>query len=674
MGTSLSSKKRFHHYDVTVGTGDLKGSGTDSHVYIALHDIKENRSIDIELNYVLQNNFRRGSTDHFRISSGVTSLADLKFIEIWRDTTGLFDDWFCEIITVVDLRTKKKFVFPVHRWIQPHKVIHLQQYDMALPQDDEKADQRREELESRKQTYQLAHIENIDIPRIKNFPSDEAFSDDYKWDIRSIALKVGIAAKIRQFTTEKFKSLDDVEGLYNPPLLPKQLAVHNWRCDKEFGYNRMNGCNPSHIRICTQIPDSFAVNEESLKPILEGMTIKETVERKRLFIINFEFLRDLPCQDGEQICAPKALFFVNTDKYLVPVAIQLFPDPTDDNPVFYPTDPEYTWLLAKMYFCNADVCIHQAGSHFGMTHIVMESAAIATHHCLSPSHPIFRLLAPHFLFIIAINNKGLDLLMGKGSVSDTLMVTGTAGVNEIINRIWKNWSLDRQGSFLKDLRDRGVDDPEVLPNYHYRDDALLFHSAIQEYVRTIVEYFYDSPGKIEGDHELQEWGRVLSGSKSKTGEITVKMKGVPNDGNFRTTEDISEVVTNFIFICSVTHAAVNFGMYDQYAFPPSYPGWLHGDPPSSKDPVSEEEVFSRLPSKRDIVQWMTLSKVLSERGTQPLGDFEVQYIYHPVGLQALEKFRKDLVKAGEIIDERNRTRETPYTYLHPREVPNSISI
>eukprot|EP00057_Strongylocentrotus_purpuratus_P033086 XP_790072.2 PREDICTED: allene oxide synthase-lipoxygenase protein [Strongylocentrotus purpuratus] len=675
MGVLLSSQKhRFHYFDVTVDTGDRKGSGTDSHIYIALHDVDENRSIDIELNHTLQDNFQRGSTDHFRISSGVKSLADLKFIEIWRDTTGLFDDWCCEIITVVDLRTKKKYIFPVHRWILPHKIYHLQQYDMVLPQDDEKADQRKDELEDKKRLYQLAYAGDLHIPRIKDFPSDEAFSDDYKWDIGSTALKVGIAAKIRAFTTERFQSLDDVEDLYYPPILPKPWAVNNWRCDKEFGYNRMNGCNPSHIRLCSQIPDSFAVSEDDLKPILEGLTIEETIERKRLFIINFEFLRDLPCQEGAIMCAPKALFFVNNEKYLIPVAIQLFPDPADDNPVFYPSDPEYTWLLAKMYFCNADASVHQAASHFGMTHVVMESAAIATHHCLSPSHPIFRLLAPHFLNIIAINNKGLDLLMGKGSISDTLMVTGSVGVSEIINRTWKEWRLDQQGSFLKDLEDRGVDDPDVLPNYHYRDDALLIHNAIREYARTIIECFYDSPAKIEGDHELQEWGRFLSGTSSKTGEITVKMKGVPNDGNFRSAEDVSEVVTGFIFICSVTHAAVNFGIYDQYAFPPSYPGWLHGDPPTSKEPLSEQEVFSQLPTKQDIVQMMTVGKVLSERGTKPLGDFELQYIYHPVGLKALNKFRKDLERAGDIIDERNRTRETPYTYLHPKQVPNSISI
>ena len=39
----------------------------------------------------------------------------------------------------------------------------------------------------------------------------------------------------------------------------------------------------------------------------------------------------------------------------------------------------------------------------GFTHILMETVAICTHRQLSPSHPIFKLLAPHFLYLIAVN-------------------------------------------------------------------------------------------------------------------------------------------------------------------------------------------------------------------------------------------------------------------------------
>ena len=143
--------------------------------------------------------------------------------------------------------------------------------------------------------------------------------------------------------------------------------------------------------------------------------------------------------------------------------------------VFLPSDPEYTWMLAKMFFNNAECSLHQTCTHLGMscrvlqwkllevylfvsnfstafkflsliqifsyfelkfysssnvwsstsrtnwlidyqvkhsfffynvvgfTHLVCESICISVHRCLSPSHPVFRLLAPHFLYLIAIN-------------------------------------------------------------------------------------------------------------------------------------------------------------------------------------------------------------------------------------------------------------------------------
>ena len=44
---------------------------------------------------------------------------------------------------------------------------------------------------------------------------------------------------------------------------------------------------------------------------------------------------------------------------LVPIAIQLFQQPSDTNPIWTPDDSKYDWLLAKMWFRNADHQVHQ---------------------------------------------------------------------------------------------------------------------------------------------------------------------------------------------------------------------------------------------------------------------------------------------------------------------------
>lgn len=71
--------------------------------------------------------------------------------------------------------------------------------------------------------------------------------------------------------------------------------------------------------------------------------------------------------------------------------------------VYTPKDPANTWLVAKMFYNNAEAQHHQALTHLGYTHLLMEGVVICTHRNLSPSHPLFKLMAPHFLFLLAIN-------------------------------------------------------------------------------------------------------------------------------------------------------------------------------------------------------------------------------------------------------------------------------
>ena len=60
------------------------------------------------------------------------------------------------------------------------------------------------------------------------------------------------------------------------------------------------------------------------------------------------------------------------------------------------------------------------------------------------------------------------------------------------------------------------------------------------------------------------------------------MQGVFGDGKFEDLEDLIKAVTSIIFISSVGHSAANFAQYDEYAFPPNYPAFLRGKPPTSK--------------------------------------------------------------------------------------------
>lgn len=43
-------------------------------------------------------------------------------------------------------------------------------------------------------------------------------------------------------------------------------------------------------------------------------------------------------------------------------------------------------------------------------------------------------------------------------------------------------------------------------------------------------------------------------------------------------KNLVDVLTYFIYTCSVEHSATNFPQYEQYAFPPNFAAMLHGQP------------------------------------------------------------------------------------------------
>nr|XP_054768831.1 polyunsaturated fatty acid 5-lipoxygenase-like [Lytechinus pictus] len=672
MGNQPSKKKNIVVY---VKTGERIGMGTDDNVFVVLHDENGQRTRKIKLDNLAKNDFESGQLDSFSVAIENEDFGDPAYLELRRDKVGLHDDeWYCEFVRVLNENTQRLHMFPIHRWVRDGYPIKVNEHDAVLPQDDENIVQRQEELKRKRAMYTPKFMKATGMIMVENLPKDETFSISHQWDLKSLGMKLKMENRVVGFTTERFESLQDMEEIYKPPHFPKPHIMDNWKSDKEFGNQRLSGCNPTVIRLCTKIPSNFALDEKEVEPLLEGLTIPEAITKKRLFIIDHKLLQDLPCTDGRKICAPLCLFFVNNAKYLMPVAIQLNQVPAPNNPVFYPTDPEYTWLLAKCFFNLADAAIHESGTHLGFTHLIGEIVVIATHRSLSPSHPIFRLLAPHFMYLVAINNKGMAPLLGKGNFTDENMIIGATGMAEIIKRTYATWRLDVEGSLETDLLVRGVSDPEVLPNYHYRDDALLLREAISDYVKEVVDHYYDHPRKIAADTELQEWIRFIGTKPRFEGEIIGHMKGLPNDGEFKSAEEIATVVTDFIFIYSAGHAASNFGQYNNYGFPPAYPIWMNGSPPEDKTPRSEADIVEQLPNKKQTLDIMAFMRLLSTRGSKPLADFEVQYMHGPAYQKALKKFRAQLKRISDIIDQRNEEREEKYLWLHPREVPNSITI
>ncbi|XP_077996827.1 allene oxide synthase-lipoxygenase protein-like [Glandiceps talaboti] len=653
---------------IHVRTGDVRGGGTDATVHLILYNKEGTASREIVLHDPFGFNFEVGDTNRFFIRD-LRDFCDVVKIEIWRDA-WFGDDWFVDYIEIEDYHTCKRHSFPIQRWVgSKHLVVY--KHDCFLPQNDPEPERRQEELKLKRELYKPGSAENGIPIMVKRVPKQEEFSMNYEMDILKTFLKATVHTRVRALSSLPiWTKLDDITNIYNRRLpIPKVYST--WKEDWHFGRLRLQGLNPYAIKLCTEIPSNLAVTDEMLKPFLEDMTLDDVIAKKRLFIVNYDFLKDLPTTNPKLVvCAPIALFFLNSDKDLMPVAIQLFQDKSDDNPVFLPTDPEYTWMLVKMFFNNAESAVHESSTHLAFTHLVVESFAVCTHRNLSPSHPIFRLLGIHFMNVIAINYLAFEILLAPGWWIDQTMSSGRVGMLEIIRRQWKTWRLDVDGTLPNDFKKREVDDPEVLPNYPFRDDAILLYDAIKNYVTEVITGHYDEPEKIAQDTELQAWASELSAVPPEGFGV----KGIPGNGSFSSTEEIIEVITSMITICSVGHAAVNFPQYNQYAFPPNYPGILRGKPPTNKEPLTEKHILEQLQSRQMTLSSMVMVYLLSQPSPDMLGYGMVKYQSDPIATQALAKFRIELKKIGDKIEEREKTRQMKYPYLHPTRVPNSVNI
>ena len=80
---------------------------------------------------------------------------------------------------------------------------------------------------------------------------------------------------------------------------------------------------------------SFPVDQEVLaEKFMEGQSFEEALEADRLFYVDFKDLDGyIAKSSGKPMVAPLALFYARMDGTLIPLAIQLFQQAAEDNPV-----------------------------------------------------------------------------------------------------------------------------------------------------------------------------------------------------------------------------------------------------------------------------------------------------------------------------------------------------
>ena len=83
-----------------------------------------------------------------------------------------------------------------------------------------------------------------------------------------------------------------------------------------------------------------------------------------IYIVDYSILENIQrkaqgTDKQRYVTEPLILLYVNKKGDLVPIAIQLFQKPSDENPIWTPNDKKLDWLFVKMWVKAADLQVHQ---------------------------------------------------------------------------------------------------------------------------------------------------------------------------------------------------------------------------------------------------------------------------------------------------------------------------
>ena len=474
---------------------------------------------------------------------------------------------------------------------------------------------------------------------------------------------------------ENASSLDDYRKQFKYLELPE--IANTFLEDEVFAYMRVAGPNPLMIERMTQPLDRFPVSEAQFKEVMgESDSMAAAMEDGRVYVLDYAITQGAingtfgPRPEKQKyLYAPIAMFAVpagdHPHKLLKPVAIKC--GQSEAYPVITPATGEYAWRSAKTVVQVTDANFHEAVSHLARTHLLTEPFVLATHRQLPTDHPLYKLLIPHFVGTLAINNAAQEKLIAPlGGVNGLL----SASIDQA--RVLAVTGLKMRG-FNADwlpvrLKDRGVDDTQALPVYPYRDDALLIWEAIQNWVKAYIDIYYGTDEAVAGDKELQDWAQeIIAFDGGRLYDF-----GDAGDGAIASVDYLVNAVTMIIFTASAQHAAVNFPQKGIMSYVPAMPTAGYSPAESIGPETTEEDWFKLLPPLEQAQSGINLLTLLGSVYYNRLGYYDPGYFDENV-TSHLEVFQKRLQEISAIIDRRNLDRPD-YDYLKPEKIPQSINI
>jgi arachidonate 15-lipoxygenase len=454
--------------------------------------------------------------------------------------------------------------------------------------------------------------------------------------------------------------------------------AYSFQEDDVFARLRVAGPNAVLVKGIDALPANFPLTEAQYAAVVAGDTLAAALADGRLYLSDYVELSALVpgMWDGLQkyVYQPMALFAVPPGgASLTPVAIQCGQD-SSANPIFTPSvvaAEQWGWEMAKLVVQVADGNFHELVAHLAHTHLVIEAFAVATRRNLANVHPLWALLVPHFEGLLFINNQAATSLIAADGPIDHIF--GGTITSSQLTASAARLSFDFYAKMLpNDLAARGVADTTALPDYPYRDDALLVWEAIKDWATQYVDIYYADDAAVTGDTELAAWAASLMAEGAVKGFTAIT-----------TRKQLALVCTMIMFTASAQHAAVNFPQKAIMTFAPAITGAGWAAAPTVQTGQNRQEWLDYMPPLPLALEQLDVLFLLGSIYYRPLGTYLSNDFPYPEWFQdpaiigpdrALPRFQAALQEVEARILARNAERRAPYRFLQPSLIPTSINI
>jgi len=125
--------------------------------------------------------------------------------------------------------------------------------------------------------------------------------------------------------------------------------------------------------------------------------------------------------------------------------------------------------------------------------------------------------------------------------------------------------------------------PSIPQNYIWARDAIPLWNIFRYYHSRAIDRFYRNDNEVANDRELQAFCTDIT----TNGEL----RGFP--AKITTTDQLSEMITAFVFTVTGFHATMNNQQFQLQGYIPNQPHWMYGGTPKLSDVIDEKYMVTK---------------------------------------------------------------------------------